>query len=281
MKTAEVAIEHVLTGVLALCAFILPLLNGAILTPEFLKSEVLVGVLGLAYLFGIVFDKVADTLLGPMEHRLRLCQAIKNLKKYKLHYDGDPFPQDALEFSLRGGDSGRVEWMDSLRSRIRTSRGLAVLGLPAAMGIAIYLSFIGSRGAAQSERGWLPYLPVLANFLVMFSHFLLSHHKRFKPIYKTKDLDFDETERMDQMKKDLKQMRRGTVFYGIVVITSATTLGVIALSPSAHYAFVSIWICGVAITVLSLCVWCRITRTYMEFLNNQLSDLIREARVKR
>jgi len=42
MKTAEVAVEHVLTGLLALCAFLLPLLSGLEGSEQLLKSEALI-----------------------------------------------------------------------------------------------------------------------------------------------------------------------------------------------------------------------------------------------
>ena len=60
MKTVEVAIEHVLAGVLALCAFVLPLFGGLNINPQFLQTGALIGVLGIAYLFGVVFDKVHE-----------------------------------------------------------------------------------------------------------------------------------------------------------------------------------------------------------------------------
>src|SRR5438034_6254538 len=139
MKTAEVAIEHILTGVLALCAFLLPFLSEFGIAGKVLQNEVLVGALGVAYLFGVAFDRLADTILSSMEHYLRLSLADEYLGNKKPTLDGDPFPQDQLEFALRSQKSGRLEWMDSLRSRIRTSRGLCVLGAPAAMGLLIFL----------------------------------------------------------------------------------------------------------------------------------------------
>src|SRR5258705_12994449 len=107
MKTAEVAIEHVLTGVLALCAFLLPLLSGSSFNERMLESETLIGVLGMAYLFGVVFDKLADTVLSPIEQWLRLGLANEFLEENGPRYNGDPFPQDVLEYSLRGDKNGR------------------------------------------------------------------------------------------------------------------------------------------------------------------------------
>jgi hypothetical protein len=166
MNTAEVAVEHVLTGLLALCAFLLPLLSGIEVNESLLTSETLIVVLGLAYLFGVVFDRLADTVLSPIEQwvRLKLADRLYTIKA--LEYKGDPFPQDDLEFSLRGEQSGRLDWMDSLRSRIRTSRGLAVFGLPAAMGIAILRP---GNPMSQLRWDWWPHAAVAVNLILLFT----------------------------------------------------------------------------------------------------------------
>ncbi|MCP5044879.1 MAG: hypothetical protein GY944_27950 [bacterium] len=149
MKTAEVAIEHVLAGLLVISAFLLPFVSElpVVLEPE-LDTKDVVGVLGLAYMIGVVFDRVADTLLSPRERYLRLEVAAKHASKSA----GDPFPQRELEYELREKNDGRLEWMDSLRSRIRTARELGVWGQPAALGLVVYAV---SRADAQ------PYSPAL------------------------------------------------------------------------------------------------------------------------
>ncbi|MFN8460900.1 MAG: hypothetical protein U0X93_03895 [Anaerolineales bacterium] len=37
--------------------------EGTSIDPQFLQNEALIGFLGLAYLLGVVFDKLADTML--------------------------------------------------------------------------------------------------------------------------------------------------------------------------------------------------------------------------
>ena len=67
MKTAEVAIKHVLAGLLSFCAFMWPLLSGFNVDQKLLQSGAMLGVPGMAYMPGIVFDKLADTVLSPIE----------------------------------------------------------------------------------------------------------------------------------------------------------------------------------------------------------------------
>jgi hypothetical protein len=123
MKTAEVAIEHILTGMLALCAFVLPLVPHDIFDKLRHQESLLVGVLGLAYLLGVAFDRLADSILSPMEDYLRLSLANDFLTKNKPTYKGDPFPQDqtGIQAARRGqrpaGLDGFITQPDSHHSR--------------------------------------------------------------------------------------------------------------------------------------------------------------------
>jgi len=321
MKTAEVAIEHVLTGLLALCAFLLPLLSGLEVSEQLLQSEALIGVLGLAYLFGVVFDRLADTILSPIEQWLRLRLANRFLEKEKpLVYGDDPFPQDVLEFSLRGEQNGRVDWMDSLRSRIRTSRGLAVLGFPAAMGIAIFLA---AEPVSQVRWYWWPHLAVAVNLVLMSTatavssiRFSTSHNavesgvaetrrhtasrlrlivakyckklktkadrlrKKLKSV-RTNELLEKGTDRADLIKRSTKRMLICTFFYLLMLINAAVTIATIVTWPKQLLARLVIWLSIVLATALPLLVWYRITETHMNFIYRKLPELLdQEKRLK-
>ena len=279
MKTAEVAIEHVLTGVLALCAFLLPLLSGLNLPLGGLQqSEALVGVLGLAYLFGVVFDKLADTVLSPIEQRLRLRLASGFLEKGGARYApdwtrqhlGDPFPQDVLEFSLRGEKNGRTDWIDSLRSRIRTSRGLAVLGLPAMMGLAIYLT--ANQFPPPGSWQLQPKDAVILNLLLLFTSVLLvSEIKVLKPI-RTDKLADDQAGRDKQIRRATKLMFVSCSFYALMMINSLLTLTVIGARRSGLTPVVIV-VVGV-VMVSPLWVWYHITGTHMSFIYRKLPELM-------
>jgi len=306
MKTAEVAIEHVLTGVLALCAFLLPLLSGLSINERMLKSEILVGVVGMAYLFGVVFDKLADTILSPIEQWLRLGLANEFLEKNGPRYDEDPFPQDVLEYCLRGDKNGRVDWMDSLRSRIRTSRGLAVLGLPAAMGIAIYLT---AGPNSEVRWSWWPHAAVALNLFLMFTAITIlsvkspkndqkpgasddtktetsttnindSFLETLKPI-RTNKLSDNQCIRKRQMQQATKRMVVYSACYFLMLINSAATLAMIAPLPKGFWARAVILLSAALVIALPLWVWYRITETHMRFIYCKLPEVLdQEKRLK-
>lgn len=267
MKTAEVAIEHILTGMLALCAFALPLLPSVHISQKLDATEA-AGVLGMAYLFGVVFDRLADTILGPMEHHLRLSLAHRFLKDNQPRYKGDPFPQNALEFSLRSEQSGRLEWMDSLRSRIRTSRGLSVLGVPAAMGIAIFLRY---RNASAIVWNSWPYLAVAINVLLMFLSVMISTY--FKPI-RTFELSPYSVTRESQMASARWRMRICSLFYFLILLNSAATILLIRPLAASGLVRVLIVICGGIAILFPWWAWRHITETHMSFIHRKLPDLL-------
>jgi hypothetical protein len=289
MKTAEVAIEHVLTGLLALCAFLLPLLSGLKVDEKLLQGEALFGVLGLAYLFGVVFDRLADTILSPIEEWLRLRLACEFRGKKKSGDEHDPFPQDRLEYCLRGED-GRIEWMDSLRSRIRTSRGLAVLGLPAAMGIAIYLSV----PKPDVRWNWWPHGLVALNLFFIFLSVAISSVrpkqlsdstlKVLKVIkadqllerlgsIRTDELSANDNVRKKQMDRTKKRMLILSSFYFLLLLNCIITIARIAPLPKQFLARVVILLSATLATALPLWVWYRITETHMRFIYRKLLEV--------
>ena len=283
MNTAEVAIEHILTGALALCAFVLPLFSGRTIDDKMLQTEVLIGVVGLAYLFGVVFDRIADSILSPIEQHLRLTLAEKWLTK-RPSTKTDPFPQDELEFSLRG-DEGRREWMDSLRSRIRTSRGLSVFGAPAAMGVVMFNHYRPDQGAGQMIWPWQARLVVGLNLLfvvlsILVPWILTSEKSRWKErfkTFKTEDLVIvipagtspeEAFSRQMLMEKAKKHRLWFSFFYLLMVLNSlAATSYVLAASWLTRFV---VFVCGAVAIFLPLWVWHRITATYMSFVYRKL-----------
>jgi hypothetical protein len=274
MNTAQVSIELVLAGILALCAFVLPFWRGTDISQDLLQTDALIGVLGIAYLFGVVFDKLADTILSPMEDYLRLRQADKMLKGAKSSVK-DAFPQNKLEFHLRTAKDGRLDWMNSLKSRIRTSREVAVLGLPASLGIAVYAGF--TKGCATSvsqacSAQWI-YIFVIFNLLLMaaaaWRESKAPEEDSTVPntrIIKTHDLNLDPKLRTEQMQQAEQKMRADSAVYYLMGVNSIIAIAiVVALKPENS------WIAlfgagGLIISLLSLWTCLRITRTYMKFV---------------
>jgi len=284
MNTAQVSIELVLAGILALCAFALPFWTGSDISADLLQSEALIGILGIAYLLGVIFDKLADTVLTPMEHFLRLKQADKYLDKKPGFKGKDPFPQNELEFKLKRTKDGRLEWMDSLKSRMRTSRELAVLGLPATMGIVIHEGVSKGCGVNQTTCAaqWL-YVFVALNLLIFIVTAWLesktsdedSAFKDRQPQeIKTDDLVPDREERARQLRQARKQMRAKSIPYYLLIANSTIAIALTALIKPDNSILGLIGASGLIVSLLALWTCLRITRTYIKFVAREMPEYL-------
>jgi len=283
MKTAEVALEYILAGLLALCAFVLPFsrqlrIDVSLGTNGALDTGAIVGVLGVAYLLGVVFDRAADTLLSPFEDELRIKMADKRLEEGKPCLDGDPFPQDVILYELREKGGGRLEWLHSLRSRIRTTRELAVLGLPAALGMAVHtLPYtVGTRPLAWG------YSAVAFNlFLIVVSARVLQTKWHESP--KTYDIPKSAFWKVGALAQARKSKRIRGAFYALLL--SSSVVGIVtarvAYCMQSESSLLLSWLVGVfgaLVALLAFTAWRRITGTYMKFISRSLDDrLKREA----
>ena len=283
MSVVQVSVELVLAGILALCAFVLPFLGGQEFTFELLQNNALIGVLGIAYLIGVVFDKLADIILAPFENHLRIKQAAKYLEKKPKFKGKDPFPQNKLEFRLREAQDGRLQWMESLKSRIRTSRELAVLGLPATMGIVIHQGISKECSSTQTCTGqWLYYLVALNLILLIYAAWKdsgrpdedsnLFNKKELKP----DDLECDSKKRNAQIEQAKKQMRINARPYYLMIAVSI--IGIIATGAlkQGNPTIILIGIGGLIISLLSLWACMRITRTYLKFIAREMNSYLKE-----
>lgn len=275
MNTAQVSIELILAGILALCAFVLPFWKGTSIDPQFLQNEALIGFLGLAYLLGVVFDKLADTMLTPAEHFLRIKQGAKFLDDHKTFKGKDPFPQNDLEFSLKKAKDGRLEWMNSLKSRIRTSRELAVLGLPAVMGLTIYQT---------SRASWWIFLPVALNLLLFIAMIWLesrtsdedSSERAKQAKLKTNQLSPDREIRELQVRQMRRQTYIASIPYYLLLANSVITTGVIAVFNLNNQIIVLLAVGGTIISLLALWSCLRITRTYLKFVAREMASTLKK-----
>jgi len=275
MNTAQVSIELVLAGILALCAFVLPFFPDADLNSDLLTSEALVGVLGLAYLLGVIFDKLADAMLQPTEHLLRLKQADEYLCDHPHFKGNDAYPQNKLEFNLRKSKDGRLDWMNSLKSRIRTSRELAVLGLPAAMGIVIHQS-----AAPQ----WIS-IPIALNLLLFIITVWIESNtvdKGSKPSRwqlertRTHDLSKKEEDRKEELKSAGVQARKTSIPYYLLIAVSTVTIGIIAGLNPENRQIPIIGAGGLILSMLALWTCLTITRTYIRFVAREMPGYLKE-----
>lgn len=277
MKTAEVALEYILAGLLGLCAFALPFArllgidvslgaNGA------LDTGAIVGVLGVAYLLGVVFDRAADTLLSPFENELRIRTAVKQLERRGWKVAGDPFPVDRLLYRLREDAGGNYEWLQSLRSRIRTARELAVLGLPAVLGIAVHL--LPCR--AVSGPSTVSHSAVAFNLILIVAAAAVFQTGWCKAP-KTYDLVHENS--VEEVLSGAKRSRRMRgIFYFLLLYSSFVGIAAVPVdycvqSKVAFPLSVPVGIVGTSMALLAYMVWWRITKTYMKFVAQKLDDL--------
>jgi hypothetical protein len=145
VKTTEVFVEQVLIGALVLGAAALPWWPDA--ARLFVPDGVAglgggLAAVGLAYLLGILCDRLADTLTEDLERhqRLRFALGWPTLRAVaRPAREGDwtdPFPEDALRLAVLRDSEPVVAWLDYHRSRVRLTRALAVF-LPAAAFAAV------------------------------------------------------------------------------------------------------------------------------------------------
>lgn len=127
MRTTELFVEQVLIGLAVL--FTVGLLVNQLAVKAFLTSGLgeLALVLGGAYLIGIVYDRLADTLLGDLEQHQRLLFALRHLDDEPA--PSDPFPEDRYRMEVLDSPEASAH-AQYLRSRMRLTRSLATV-LPA------------------------------------------------------------------------------------------------------------------------------------------------------
>ena len=133
MQTTEVFVEQVLIGLLVL-------FTGGLFVgwrPEFSGNakdiQISLLMLGTSYLVGILYDRLADTLLQNLEQHYRLAIAIKRVNNSEVkgpECGADPFPEAHLRISIMRGEPGLAEYTAYLRSRIRLARAMVSI-LPA------------------------------------------------------------------------------------------------------------------------------------------------------
>ena len=108
MKTTELFVEQVLIGLLVVLAVAL-LTDPELVRPACLDLplEGAAGLVGGAYLIGIIYDRCADTLLQDLEQHHRLWFAIDSLGERKDDEtklrEQDPFPEERYRTQLLGG----------------------------------------------------------------------------------------------------------------------------------------------------------------------------------
>jgi len=179
VKTTEIFVEQVLIGALVL--IVVGLFLGVGL--EDLSAGTVTGVavglagLGAAYLAGIVYDRVADTMLASIESRSRLRAAKKRHDDSicKTVLPRDLFPEDKLRLLIQSAEKTVGDYADYLRTRMRLTRALATLAPALAVAVAVGKPLAGAGHSAETRVDAL--LWVLGMYALVFALALLREHR--------------------------------------------------------------------------------------------------------
>jgi hypothetical protein len=136
LQTTELFAEQVLIGLLVVLMTVLVFFDrlhtfykNHVGSKDYLEQIVAGGfILGAAYLIGMVYDRVVDTMLQDLESHCRLQFGLQNFGRRK---DGvivlpssDPFDERKYRIAVLENTQAN-EYMEYLRSRIRLTRALA------------------------------------------------------------------------------------------------------------------------------------------------------------
>ena len=151
MNTGELYVEQIVVGSLVLATAAMPWLPEII---EAVPSETAMSIVtasiavGIAFLIGVPFDRLADTISDRLDAHNRLRFALKKAKGRRLEpvdaeasgSGHDYFPEDRLRLSAFREAAPVVDWIDYHRSRIRLTRALWVYGPGCTLAATIGLS---------------------------------------------------------------------------------------------------------------------------------------------
>jgi hypothetical protein len=179
MNTAQLHVEQVLIGALVLFAGLLPWVPELVVYLEQAGNvvDLVAGAtaIGAAYLIGILFDRLADTVTERLErhHRLRFALDRRFIHKCDGWTPGspwsDPFPEDDYRMRALRQPGPVVAWIDYHRSRLRLSRSMA-LYLPVVTWCAVVgVGRFRDVGRPDGRVAWIAWLVIFIIWLATVS----------------------------------------------------------------------------------------------------------------
>lgn len=282
MKTTELFVEQVLIGFLVLLVAALVFWADvyAFLIRRSDKSLELIvtgGLLiGTAYLIGMVYDRVADTLLQHLESHGRLQFALAKLKVRGEGFEHYTFPQiDPFkdgEYRMRVlGNGEATAHMEYLRSRIRLTRAMATL-IPGLM-----VAFLLALDAGEAGIWWT----IVAVTIPIVYAVTLS-----LKVMKPRDNSFYRPPKTYELEEVEEYMKRGQmvltdpprrpwhilrliaydeIWIALLILTVA---GVVLVLSTRTYARLYILVTGLALTIVVGWTWWRISMTFYAFVRD-------------
>lgn len=281
MKTTELFAEQVLIGLLVILIVGLvfshplrPLYEKLASSPNLLPQIVAGGFLvGAAYLIGMVYDRIADTLLQDLESHGRLHFALKPLKIKVGKFDkfvvphNDPF-EDGKYRILILGNSQATEHMEYLRSRIRLTRALATL-IP-----GIMVSLLLAKDDGRAGPWWYVAavtLPVVYAATLFTKGIKCERVKNYRP---PKTYELEELAKYMTRGRMLRENVRSPRSVRWFVFQDEVWLALFLLAVAAvklvngSYGRFSVVVAGVVLTVIVGWTWWRICGTFYSFLRD-------------
>jgi hypothetical protein len=270
MKTTELFVEQVLIGffvigiVTLLASHGLPNIDWETKT---LKAVVLsTGLLVVAYLIGIVYDRCADTLLKDIDQHNRLRAGLKDTDLTQ-SVTKDPFPEQDIRTKILAKASEMVEYANYLRSRMRLTRALATL-VPA-LGLTWILIQLGNQAT------WV-YGTVVISLVYGIALLLKLFGWTYEPP-RTNKLDKVNEYIEGHRKKNTNELTliRPTillepVYWGLFVLTISGWIFV--LRASGNNLLLLIPFASIGLTLLVGWCWWRISGTFFSLLRSVMKN---------
>lgn len=278
MNTTELFAEQVIAGMLVMLAgglvFFWPLLNvynQYVGSAEYLEQIIAAGlVVATAYLIGMVYDRVADTLLQDLESHCRLRFAFGKLYPKCVDEQGlptrDPFEENRYRMVVLDNPQA-TEHMEYLRSRIRLTRVMTVSIPGLTMALLLALDW------GHASRWWgLIALMIPLVYLAMLTLKVIRRWAMFERPPKTYHLVklrdyYTRRTRMIPKSCDRKAAFRwlfcDEAWIGLLLLLVSASVLIVSTR-----SWVRFWIpaTGLVLTLLVGWVWWRISITFYTFL---------------
>lgn len=273
MKTTEIVVEQVLIGFVVMFIVAVLVAQGI---PDiqwdkdtFQAVAISAGLLGAAYLIGIIYDRVADTLLKDLDQhaRLRIALDHHDLSKQVTGRQKDPFPEDDIRLMVQT-NSSTADYADYLRTRLRLTRALATL-VPALVTVWLLIALIEEtlwNWAIVTIGG--VYLAVLICKLFAWSYEPPKTNQGRNANAKGLNAYIDSHKKKKDGRYKLTigflDVIHEPVYWGLLVLTLAGCIVVWFWSTSL--ILLSLPLIGLGLSLLVGWCWWRINRTFLLFL---------------
>ncbi len=247
MSTTEVYVEQLIIGGIVLLIAVV-LWTGSVPPLSVFGWETgpsAVVVLGLAYLTGLLFDRIGDTLLERIEKRQRLELARKS-SRVRPWLD-DPFPEDLYRAAVYRNEH-LVRRHDYLRIRMRLSRAVAVLAPAGVIALIVHLAMLTERRRLRVAIAVVAVYALVGALNVIVA--------RANDLPRTNAPGFATYVKLDSV------TRWASAYAPALTGLSCFTQIMSRFDRPGRL----LTLAGVLLTILATWVWIRITGTYLAFL---------------